>query len=218
MLTPHTSPGSWCFSGASCSHLCRLVCSHAVRLLRPRLCLCCFFIFKFLPIYLWLCWVSVAAPRLSLVAVSGAQGSHCSGCSCCRARALGTRASAVATCRLSGCVAPTHMASSWTRITPVSPELQGRFLTAGPPGKPHLCHFSGILEAFCISLQSLPVCTHISVGVFLRRSLRAGVSSSFDIYPVLPDIVPSALHAFPLVSLTAVSSRYCSRRHPPKGQ
>ena len=105
VLTPHTSPGSWCFSGASCSHLCGLVCSHAVRLLRPRLCLCCFFIFKFLLIYLWLCWVSVAAPRISLVAVSGAQASHCSGSSCCRTRALGTRVSAVATCRLRGCVA-----------------------------------------------------------------------------------------------------------------
>ena len=105
VLTPHTSPGSWCFSGASCSHLCGLVCSHAVRLLRPRLCLCCFFIFKFLLIYLWLCWVSVAASRISLVAVSGAQASHCSGSSCCRARALGTRVSAVATCRLRGCVA-----------------------------------------------------------------------------------------------------------------
>ena len=78
----------------------------------------------------------------------------------------------------------------------MSPALQGRFLTAGQPGKPHLCHFSGILEAFCTSLQSLPVDTHTSVGVFLRRSLRAGVSSSFDIYPVLPGIVPRALRAF----------------------
>ena len=39
-------------------------------------------------IYLWLCWVSVAAHGLSLVTVSG-------GSSCCGARALGTRASVV---------------------------------------------------------------------------------------------------------------------------
>ena len=63
-----------------------------------------FFNFKnlfILFIYFWLCWVFVAARRLSLVAVSGAalcsgeRASHCGGFSCCRAWALGLRASVV---------------------------------------------------------------------------------------------------------------------------
>ena len=58
--------------------------------------LCKFFVkFSFLKIYLfiWLCWVFVAACRLSPVAESGGlggvQASHCGGLSCCRASALG---------------------------------------------------------------------------------------------------------------------------------
>ena len=49
----------------------------------------------------WLRWVLVAVLRLSLVAASGgysllgAWASHCSGFSCCGARALGARASVV---------------------------------------------------------------------------------------------------------------------------
>ena len=52
-------------------------------------------------IYFWLHWVFVAACRLSLVAESratlccGGRASHCGGFSCCRARALGVRASVV---------------------------------------------------------------------------------------------------------------------------
>ena len=50
-------------------------------------------------IYFWLCWVIVVARGLSLVAVSGGysslRASHCSGFSCCRARALGAQASVV---------------------------------------------------------------------------------------------------------------------------
>ena len=52
-------------------------------------------------IYFWLCWVFVAAHGLSLVARAGAtlhcgaRASHCSDFSCCRAQALGARASAV---------------------------------------------------------------------------------------------------------------------------
>ena len=52
--------------------------------------------------FFWLCWVFVAAHGLSLVAVRGAtlhcgaRASHCSGFSCCRARALGAWASVVA--------------------------------------------------------------------------------------------------------------------------
>ena len=69
-------------------------------------------------IYLWLCWVFIAAWGLSLVAVSGAtlhcgaQASRCGGFSCCGARALGMRASVVVHV---GLVAAQHVGSSWTR-------------------------------------------------------------------------------------------------------
>ena len=57
----------------------------------------------------WLCWVFIAARGLSLVAASGvylhcgAQASHSHDLSCCRAKALGTWASAVAAHRISSC-------------------------------------------------------------------------------------------------------------------
>ena len=60
-------------------------------------------------IYFWLCWVFVAARRLSLIAASGvtlgfvAWASHGGGFSCCRAWALGMRASVVVACGLSSC-------------------------------------------------------------------------------------------------------------------
>ena len=65
------------------------------------------YFFKFIWfIYFWLCWVFVAAHGLTLVAGSGAYSSL--GCtafslqcfSCCRARALGVRASVVVACEL----------------------------------------------------------------------------------------------------------------------
>ena len=55
-------------------------------------------------IYFWLRWVFVAVCRLSLVVVSrGYPSLWCTGFSCCGARALGTEASVVVACRLSGC-------------------------------------------------------------------------------------------------------------------
>ena len=57
----------------------------------------------------WLHWVFVAAPGLSLVAVSRAtlrcrvRSSHCGGFSFCGAQALGARASVVAARGLSSC-------------------------------------------------------------------------------------------------------------------
>ena len=59
-------------------------------------------LFIYLFIYFWLCWVFVAARRLSLVVVSGgatlrcgAWASHCGGFSCCGAQAVGAQASVV---------------------------------------------------------------------------------------------------------------------------
>ena len=65
------------------------------------------YLFIYLFIYLWLQWVFVAV-GFSLVAVSAgypcsAQTSHCSGFSCCGARALGAQASVVVAHGLSSC-------------------------------------------------------------------------------------------------------------------
>ena len=59
---------------------------------------CYFFLFnKFIYfIYFWLRWVFIAVHGLSLVVASGGYSSlQCAGFSCCRARALGVRASVV---------------------------------------------------------------------------------------------------------------------------
>ena len=83
----------------------------------------------------------------------GARASHCSGFSCCRARALGTQASVVVArglsscgspaleCRLSSCGARAYLLRGmWDLpgpgLEPVSPAMAGRFLTTAPPGKP----------------------------------------------------------------------------------
>ena len=74
------------------------------------------------------CMGTLCRCRQRRLAFSGcAQASHCSGSSCCRARALGTRALVVSAHGLSSCsswalklwctglVAPWHLESSWTR-------------------------------------------------------------------------------------------------------
>ena len=68
------------------------------------------------------------------------QASHCSGFSCCRARALGARASVVVACGLSSCGARAYLLHSmWDLpgpgIEPMSPVLAGGFLTTAPPRK-----------------------------------------------------------------------------------
>ena len=119
------------------------------------LCLNLFILFF---IYFWLCWVFVAARGLSLVAARGAtlrcgeRASHCSGFSCCRARALGVWASVVAArglsscgsraleCRLSSCGARASLLHGmWDLpgpgLEPVSPALAGGYSTTAPSGK-----------------------------------------------------------------------------------
>ena len=100
----------------------------------------------------------------------GAWASHCGGFSCCRAQALGMRASVVVARGLSSCgswALECRPSSCGTRawllrgmwdlpgpgLKPVSPALAGRFSTAAPPGKPenfrlwkwhnHICVFGG---------------------------------------------------------------------------
>ena len=105
-------------------------------------------------IYFWLRWVFVAARGLSLVVVSrGYSSLRCTGFSCCGARALGMRASAVvarglSSCgsralerRLSSCGARAQLlCGMWDLprpgLEPVSPALTGGFPTTVPPGKP----------------------------------------------------------------------------------
>ena len=83
----------------------------------------------------------------------GAWASHCSGFSCCRAQALGVRASIVVARGLSSCGSQAlerRLSSCGARaqllhgmwylpgpgLEPVSPALAGVFLTTAPPGKP----------------------------------------------------------------------------------
>ena len=63
-----------------------------------------YFFNKFIYFYFWLRWVFIAMCRLSLVAASGGYSSlWCAGFSCCRAWALGVRASVVVAHGLSSC-------------------------------------------------------------------------------------------------------------------
>ena len=83
----------------------------------------------------------------------GVRASHCGGFSCCRAQALGARASVVvarglSSCgsrdlenRLSSCGAQAQLLRgmrdlSGPGLVPMSPALAGGFLTTAPPGKP----------------------------------------------------------------------------------
>ena len=120
---------------------------------------------KLIYLFFWLCWIFVAGHRLPLVAASGratlrhgARAPHCSGFSCCGARAPGAWASAVVAHGLSSCGswALEHSLSScgaraqllhgtWDPpgpgLEPVSPAFAGGFLTTAPPGKSPYCWF-----------------------------------------------------------------------------
>ena len=91
--------------------------------------------------------------RVGATLSCGAWASYCGGFSCCRARALGTRASVVVAHRLSSCCSgalehrlsscgaqPYLLCGMWDLpgpgLKPVSPALAGGFLTTAPPGKP----------------------------------------------------------------------------------
>ena len=121
------------------------------------------YILFFFLLFFWLRWVFVTAHGLSLVAASrgcsSLRASRCGGFSCCRARALGTRAPVVAAHGLSSCGlwALDHRLSScgaWALLLhgmwdipgpglePMSPALAGGFLTTAPPGKLQYTHIS----------------------------------------------------------------------------
>ena len=108
-------------------------------------------LFFFFLIYFWLCWVFVAARRLSLVAVSGGYSSlRCTGFSLrwlLLLRSTGFRRKGFSSCgsralehRLSSCGAQAQLLSSmWDLpgpgLEPESPALAGGFLTTAQPGK-----------------------------------------------------------------------------------
>ena len=70
----------------------------------------------------------------------GARASHCSGFSCCGARALGVRGSVVVA--VGSVVVARALHGMWDLpgpgLKPVSHTLAGGFLTTAPPGKPFL--------------------------------------------------------------------------------
>ena len=111
-------------------------------------------IFKYLFIYLWLCWVFVSVRGLSLVAASGGHSSsRCAGLSPSQPlllRSTGSRRAGsvvvehrLQTLRLSNCGSRAQLLHGmWDLprlgLEPVSPALAGRFSTTAPPRKPRL--------------------------------------------------------------------------------
>ena len=105
---------------------------------------CIFFnLFVLFIYYFWLCWVSVAARELSLVAVSGGysslQGAGFSLRWLLLLQSTGSRCAG-----FSSCGAPAYLLRGmWDlpgpKLEPVSPALAGGFLTTAPPGKPYMC-------------------------------------------------------------------------------
>ena len=121
----------------------------------------------------WLCWVFVAARRLSLVAASGGHSLlRCAGfslrwllllCSTGSTRAgfssCGARASVVVARGLSSCGAQAFLlCGMWDLLgpglDPMSPALAGGFLTTVPPGKP-LSYFINLFIHGCVGSSFL---------------------------------------------------------------
>ena len=113
----------------------------------------------------------------------GARASHCSGFSCCTARALGTWASVAVAQRLSSCgsrALERRLSSCGTLaqllrglwdlprpgLEPVSPALTGRFLTTAPPGKSQSCVLGQLIcRLMQNGLESDKMADNLSRGV-----------------------------------------------------
>ena len=106
----------------------------------------------------WLCEGFLQLWRAGATLCCSARASHCGGFSCCRARALGTRALVVVArglsscgsraleCRLSSCGAQAQLLRGMWDLPgpgfePVSPALAGGLLTTVPLGKPCIIFF-----------------------------------------------------------------------------
>ena len=116
-----------------------------------------FYIYKFYLFIYWLCWVFIAARRLSLVVASGGYPSlRCVGLSLrwlLLLRSTGSRRVGFSSCgsrtlerSLSSCGSRAQLLHGmWDLprpgLEPVSPAFAGRFLTTAPPGKPWTSFF-----------------------------------------------------------------------------
>ena len=120
----------------------------------PSICSCHFFFLKFIYLFIFVCVGSsllhtgfLQLWRTGASLCCGAQASHCGGFSCCRAQALGVRASVVAH-GLSSCGTWAQLLRSmWDLpgrwLEPVTLALAGGFLTTATQGKaPSSCHLS----------------------------------------------------------------------------
>ena len=116
-----------------------------------------FFFFNFIYLFIFGCVGSsllhagfLQLLRAGATLCCGAWASHCGGFSCCRAQALGARASVVVARRLSSCGSRAQLLRGmWglpgPGLEPLSPALAGRFLTTAPPGKSPECVLNHIL-------------------------------------------------------------------------
>ena len=107
----------------------------------------------------------------------GAWASHCGGFSCCRARALGTRASVVVTHGLSCPVACGIFPNQGT-----NPALAGGFLTTAPLGKPlPLCVYWVSSRFYWLpnSNNYFPMLFEIVVCALRRQQKRNNLQSNF---------------------------------------
>ena len=85
-----------------------------------------------------------------------APASHCSGFSCCRARAL--RHTGVSSCGTQAWLPRGMWNLPRPGVKPVSSALAGRLLTTGPPGKSSCVFNSGLVAecAWCLNAPGLP--------------------------------------------------------------
>ena len=140
-------------------------------------------------------WAFSSCGKRELLLCCGSWASHCGGFSCCRARALGLRASVVVAHRLSSC-------STWTQllrgmwdlpapgIEPVSPALAGGFLTTAPPGKSsRLLQFARwkitpLILMYHVTIECFKVCTHLPswVSLFFSRAVWFPVLVSSSLF------------------------------------
>ena len=90
-------------------------------------------------IYFWLCWVFIAAHRLSLVVASGGYSSlRCAGFSLqwlLLLQSTGSRRAGFSSCGARAQLLHSMWDLPGSGLEPVSPALAGRFLTTVPPGK-----------------------------------------------------------------------------------
>ena len=118
-------------------------------------------------------WVFIAACRLSgcseqgLLSSCGVWASHCSGFSCCRARAAALR---VSSCSMQALLLHCMWDLPGAGIRSVSPTLAGGFLTTGPPGKSKhwfLCYRElALFHPLCLFRSSLSSKSAQNIGIF----------------------------------------------------